>query len=337
MGNNDEEMKSIIINDKYKLVPFDNVRKDDIEKVLNKRTFYVCNFADEMWYKYQKFTQKKNSSIEKKTRYYEVLGKDSYILSPTSNNQIKRRSKNFRNDYVIHFGSGIFWGRFGQLYMTLKILYYVFTRRKEFDLLLSYNFYFPYILIGIFSKYILKKEFVIDFEDDYTLTKRNKFKNLLFNLIKGTPDVVICIHEEMTKQFKKNVTSIVFNGFIDLDYSVDHEFYDGMTFLFSGTLDDIRGADLLPDLCNALSQVIDNFRIYVCGSGPLEDKIRNWNNEKIVFKGFLTNLEYKRLLSESDAFLVLQKPDHPFSRGSFPSKIEQYSSFKKPIYSVDQI
>jgi glycosyltransferase involved in cell wall biosynthesis len=129
----------------------------------------------------------------------------------------------------------------------------------------------------------------------------------------------------------------VFNGFVDLEYAktLDFKLKNGVEFLYAGALDSIRGIDLLPDLVNSLRQRLTSFSIYVTGSGPYEKEIKKWDLKEVVFLGFLNNAEYENILEKADVYLVLQKPDHPFSLGSFPSKIEYYSKYKKPIFKID--
>lgn len=326
----------IIINHKYKLVPLIKVRKDDIGALLSDRTgVYICNYPDENWYKKHKLIQNTNYSIEKKTKFLETMGENSQILSPTEDSKIRIPTLSFRNQNVIHFGSR-FTGRLGQIIKAIKIIFWLTSNRSAFEYCLCYNFYPAEILASTYAKYILKKELIIDFEDDYLLQSKNKFYNIYFYFVKYLPDRVICINENMQKYFLNNKT-IVFNGFINesnleiLNYELD----EGFNLLYSGALDDIRGVDLIPELIIVLRKKYQNFIITITGSGFLEDFVKSWNFPEVRFLGFLSTEEYIKILKESSGFLVLQKPDHPFYLGSFPSKIEFFSKYKKPIYKVE--
>jgi len=55
----------------------------------------------------------------------------------------------------------------------------------------------------------------------------------------------------------------------------------------------------------------------------------------VEYLGFLDDNEYDERLQRADACLLLQKPDHPFSRGSFPSKVDMYARYRKPVYVVE--
>jgi hypothetical protein len=50
-----------------------------------------------------------------------------------------------------------------------------------------------------------------------------------------------------------------------------------------------------------------------------------------MYHGILAEADYERELKAADVCLVLQRPDHPFSRGSYPSKIQAYVRHGKPV------
>jgi glycosyltransferase involved in cell wall biosynthesis len=131
-----------------------------------------------------------------------------------------------------------------------------------------------------------------------------------------------------------NKETVVLNAFADLGYTkhVDFEIRDGISFLYSGTLDSIRGVELIPDLVMSLRQRVRHFSIIITGKGPLETMVKSWRHPEIQYRGFLDPEAYAETIQQVDACLILQKPDHPFNSGSFPSKVEEYATFRKPIY-----
>jgi glycosyltransferase involved in cell wall biosynthesis len=188
-------------------------------------------------------------------------------------------------------------------------------------------------LAGIYAKYILKMGLYVEYEDDYTKRRNNPLKNLLECMLRKTCCGAICVNEHMVSAFKKKPVAVC-NGFADLSYtdSCDFSLREDMTFLFGGSLDTIRGVDLIPQLISSLNSKIRTFRIVVTGSGPLCDLVKSWLSPHVTYLGVLDEKAYAETIASCDACLILQKPDHPFSRGSFPSKVEHYAKQRKPIF-----
>lgn len=188
-------------------------------------------------------------------------------------------------------------------------------------------------------KLFFKKKIYVDYEDDYTKREdwnfcHKKIEPVLRHTVAGA----ICVNKKMVKYFphKKN---IVVNGFSNLNYmkSIDFKISNGSILLYSGSLDTIRGVDLIPELVLELRKHIKNFKIIITGKGPLETLVKSWRYPEIDYLGFLQHDEYMDVIKKADAGLVLQKPDHPFNTGSFPSKIEEYAHFQKPIYILELV
>lgn len=324
--------------EKYFLAPLKSIQKEDFSFLFkNLKGIYLCNYPEEDWYIFNNFKRLRNYSIEKKKSMFELMDNDAVILSATGDYDINMPSRGFVNNRIIHFGSLYFTGRFAQLFQIINIIVWLFKNRQKYDYILIYNFYLPQFLAAIFCKYILGKKLYIDFEDDYTLLKRNKFKNILFtNILANMPDAVICIHSNMKRYFKVKTKTIVFNGFINLEYTkkINFEFTEEMVFMYSSTLDEIRGADLIPELVIKLREKIRKFQIIITGTGPLDEMVREIRLPEVKYMGFIEKEQFEKILASCDACLVLQKPDNEFSMGSFPSKIEYYAKWRKPIYHL---
>jgi glycosyltransferase involved in cell wall biosynthesis len=330
----------LILNGKYLLSPLKNIYKDDINSALSKGTgIYICSFPDQYWHDVYNFKVDKNYSIQKKTKVFNCLNESSILLSPTEISKEVSTNITIKKNRVVHLSSIFKYTRLKQIEYTIKILFFVYKNKSKIDFVLYYNFEMPIFFTSLIFKYILCKKIYVDFEDDYSLIERNKYIDKLSNYLYKIPDLVICINNEMVRHFGNNAKCLVFNGFADLDYAknLDFTFRENTSFLFAGTLDTIRGADLLISIVDGLKQEIKNFKIFVCGTGPLKSDIENLNIPEIDYLGFLTESQYLDILEKSDCFLVLQKPDHPFNKGSYPSKIEYYAQFKKPIYSLTEI
>jgi hypothetical protein len=90
--------------------------------------------------------------------------------------------------------------------------------------------------------------------------------------------------------------------------------------------------ELVPDVVEALRKEIRGFKVLVSGKGPLREQAERWTIPEVRVLGFLDDKAYTQTIHDADVCLVLQKPDHPFSLGSFPSKVDEYARWKKPIY-----
>lgn len=326
----------IKINVHYSLVPLLDIEKDDLTPIFKHgRGVYICNFPQEAWYAYHNFNQTTNYSIEKKEKFFELMNNESIWVSATQDSKIKKPTRTIKIDKVLHLGSR-FTERWAQISMAVNLIKWLIIQRKSYDYCLCYNFYPVELIAAFIAKYVLGKRIVIDFEDDYLLQSKNKYYKQYFRFAKKIPDAVICVNRNMMKYFP-NQEVYVFNGFIDLSYtkSLNFNLKEDIKLLYSGALDEIRGIDLIPDIVKTLRKKLKKFTILITGSGPLEKEVQQWDFEEVKYLGFLSTEEYNKALQEAEAYLVLQKPDHPFSKGSFPSKIEFYSHYKKPIFKID--
>ena len=104
---------------------------------------------------------------------------------------------------------------------------------------------------------------------------------------------------------------------------------DTLNFLFGGTLDDIRGVDILIAALKILETTAPpgsrRPKFQITGSGPREDWLRDRCREfkflEVRYLGRLSALEYGKVLADSHVGLALQNRQHPFSRACFPSKV----------------
>lgn len=333
------KQSSTIIIGKYCLEPLVHIRQDDISGMLGSEPgVYICDCAEPEWYEHFGFKQTHGvGHVEKKRRMFLQMAEGSKWVSPTSDVPEGKKTHTWESRAILHLAYKSFHWRFNQILQTISLFGWLLRHRKEYDYCLVYNFYLPVYLAPLIIKYLLKKPLYVDYEDDYTKQRKNIFKNFLERLMRHTVTGVVCINEYMVRYFIERQTRML-NAFADLKYteSTDFRLRDGMTFLYSGTLDKIRGIELIPDLLKALHQHIKNFRILITGNGPLKALVQSWNYPEVKYLGFLNNTDYMKAIKQADACLVLQKPDHPFSLGSFPSKVGEYAKYKKPIFILKE-
>jgi hypothetical protein len=319
----------------YWLRPLLSMRQDDLHTLLGPHPgVYICNCPEKAWFEHFGIPgQDYRATADKKACTFSHLASGSIWISPTSPVRWGDSIKTWRSSRMLHLGAGPLGGRAAQVVHTLQLLYWLTSLRASYRYVLIYNFYLPVFLAGIYAKYLLGKSLYVEYQDDYTTKRANRIKNIFERMLRKTCSGAICVNEHMVSAFKGKPVAVC-NGFADLSYATtcDFSFHDGMTFLFGGSLDDIRGIDLVPDLVSALQSKLSTFRILVTGSGPLRGLVESWSYPEVTYCGLLSEKAYSEAIGSADACLILQKPDHPFSRGSFPSKVEQYAKYKKPIF-----
>lgn len=325
---------NIRINKKYKLCLLKNFRHDNTDFLKKEKGIYICNFPEKSWYRFNDITQKRNYSIEKKINIFNLMSKESLILSPTidCNNNKKTTKAKFNNIYHLRRISTS--QKLSQIYMIASAIKFLFLNRRKYKYVLSYNFDLPNYIPGLMAKLFLGKKLYIDFEDDYSIN--DKYKKFLYtNFLFHIPDKVICVNENMEKHF--SCETYVINAFNSLSIPKDKQIslFENVTFFISGGLDDIRGGGLIPDVIIALRSYKFCFKIILVGTGMLEDEIKSWKYPELEYFGYVDNEKYSELIDQSDYCLVLQKPDHPFNLGSFPSKIDHYSEYNKTILILE--
>lgn len=320
---------------RYCLEPLLEVCQEDIPSLLGPEPgVYVCECPEPEWYTHFGFMQTHSGgSMRRKRRMFSQMTKGSKWVSPTTDVPKNKCTQTWKNGHILHLAYRSLLGRLGQILQTISLFGWLLRYRREYSYCLVYNFYLPIYLAPLAVKFLLRKRLYMDYEDDYTTRRKNHFKNALERLMRQTVTGAICINEHMTRYFIGKPVR-VFNAFADFKYtkSTDFSFRDGMVFLFGGTLDKIRGIELIPDLVSALRRRIKNFKILITGNGPLRPLVESWDYPEVKYLGFLDDVAYARTIKQADAYLVLQRPDHPFSLGSFPSKVDEYAEYNKPIF-----
>lgn len=321
---------------RYVLRPVTRIRQDDLAGLFGDRPgVYLCNCQEPEWYARFGHAQTYNYAVEKKHRMFARLPPGSKWLSPTFDVHAPMDTADFQNGPVLHLGYGRLRGRPAQARQTLSAIRWLAEHRREYAFVYVYNFYVPVFLAPLFAKAVLGKRLLVDYEDDYTFI-RPPWKQAIERTLRRTVDGVVCINEGMTRHFEGRDVR-VFNAFADLSYLDPNEasLREGMTFLYTGRLDDVRGVDLVPALVHALRRHLRSFRIRITGNGPLRPLVESWSFPEVEYLGFLPGDAFATEVQAADACLILQRPDHPFSQGSYPSKIDAYAAYERPIWAIE--
>lgn len=102
--------------------------------------------------------------------------------------------------------------------------------------------------------------------------------------------------------------------------------------LFASTLDEQRGVSVL---LQSLREIEDEFELYVTGKGSSEGKVKECQDHRIHFLGFIDYEEYEEVLKSADICINAQLTHQSFGNFSFPSKIYEYLSYQKLVVSSD--
>jgi hypothetical protein len=319
----------------YQLVPLDRIRCDDLAAFLGPSPgIYVCNAPTEGWYRKFGIKETQPNTISKKRAVFASLAQGSQWLSPTYV-EGGNATDDWQEGDVQHIGHGFFRGRLAQLFQTVRLFQLLFKRLDHYEYMVVYNLPLPTTLAPLAVRALFGKKLVVDFEDDYTLQRSSRFKNCVDRSLRSFVDGAICVNASMQRFFAGRRTCVV-NAFAEVVRFPEKVFADGARFLVSGSLDHIRGADLIPDLVTSLRSHLSAFRIDVTGDGPLRSLITSMQEPEVTYHGLVSDGDYSDLLAASDICVVLQRPDHPFSQGSYPSKIQAYARQHKPVMVLRQ-
>jgi glycosyltransferase involved in cell wall biosynthesis len=222
-------------------------------------------------------------------------------------------------------------------FAAAALLLHLYRHRHEYDNLLCYNTYAHTFLPAMVAAKLLKRRLFLDWEDDYRLLPGNYLTKWLWPLAKKHCAGGIAASENMLEPDMKSRWRVV-EAYCDLGYAQEQEFNltPGSRLFFGGTLDQVRGAHLLPELITALGKVCGEFKLDITGGGPLSKLVHGLVDERVTYHGYVTDEEMRGLIDRADFCLVLQDPRHGFSKGSFPSKIHAYARMKKRILILRQ-
>jgi glycosyltransferase involved in cell wall biosynthesis len=323
---------------KYILKHVDSIDQADLQMFFGGlgKCVYVVSYPDDYFHKLVNIENKRNYSIAKKQKFFSHMPSGSLIVSPTETVNRFTSNRDVVSKDVVYMRSSFKYSRFKQIQYSINLLRMLLRMDPKFRTVVFYNVEFPLFFVAWLLKLIGNFKIILDLEDNYHESSTNIMVNLLRRFSYKLVDGAILINRNCQKYFPLNSSLVVHNAFLEKGYKFSKKnLKNGDVLFFGGTLDEIRGVSLIPKLVLSLRKSIGNFTLKISGSGPLTEYLKNLNYPELVFLGYLDETEYLKEMQSADAFLILQLPDHPFSLGSFPSKIEYYAKFKKPIYRLD--
>jgi len=315
-----------------------SVRADDLTTLFgSKRVVYLVDYPAAGILAARSITLASPMDTTKKHALLQRLPPKSFILSPGVIPPDARRNggrwqSGLRLDEAFHLPV-VDVAYIRRFFAAFQILLFLIRNRGKYDAILCYNSYAHTLIPAVVAARLLAVPLYIDWEDDYRLAPGNILTRILWPVARKYSSGGIAVNQRMLEPGMQNW--LVVEAYCDLGYAADLEFSlrPGMRLLFSGTLDAIRGAHLVPDLVRRLSDAIGTFTLDITGGGVLSDEIRAIADAdpRIRFHGFVEKQQLEKLIHDADACLVLQDPGQAFSNGSFPSKIHLYAEHRKPV------
>lgn len=205
--------------------------------------------------------------------------------------------------------------------------------------------FFPALVVRTLMgfKVILQLE---DGPNPNTNILRRLIESVFFGTAKKTADAIIA-NSTSFEASKSAVPTMIFRGnFVQYSSTINHHKVerDRFKIIMSGSLDVVRGIMLISNLLKNTTNKKMVERCEFVLFGKITDRLNKGLSDAIAiyrsrggfaeFRGFLDRKELESEYDTADIFLSLQDPSHPFSKYSFPSKIMEYSSYRKPIVST---
>ncbi len=271
-----------------------------------------------------------NSAETKKCSIASYLGADCRLIGCNDHPRTPKfkKDRGFERDNLTIIPSFNLGKRLRIVTTTFAYLGWLLKNRHTFDVIATYNAGVHLALPALVLKWFFGKPVIVDFEDDYLSRKGHLSSSIGQRVLLHYADGAIVANEKMI-QYLSDIPVSVVNAFVDLSFVSDSLLSkprDLIRLIYSGSFDEIRGADLIEELLKQLDLQDVKYRLDMTGFGPLGHiGKRLHNGENIIFHGFLDSDDLASLIKRADVGLVLQKPTHPFSQGSFPSKVMTYA------------
>ncbi|WP_313552503.1 glycosyltransferase [Aerococcus sp.] len=137
---------------------------------------------------------------------------------------------------------------------------------------------------------------------------------------------------KITKPYYVTRPGLEPNNLVNKRYSRTNEKF---TILYTGTLINYNG---IIELLRGFSKIEDNnFQLRIFGAGPLENSVMKYSqkDKRIFYGGLVESGKLKEEYNNADLLINFRKTDHIVAKFSFPSKLIEYISMKKPVLSTN--
>jgi len=201
------------------------------------------------------------------------------------------------------------------------------------DLVIIDNYELIYVIAAWLVRLFRRVTFVVDYEDGKHAIDRG-LPRLLSAMAEsaGKPLMrgALLAHPALGKRLPEATPKALLPGFIVPRTSSGGRLPDTLVrFLYSGSLDEPRGVDMLLAALPYLPE--SGWHLDITGAGPLSDQVARFAREarwvgKVVFHHSLAAEAYNRLVDTCHVGLNCQRSSDPISGVTFPSKVFGYLS-----------
>lgn len=233
------------------------------------------------------------------------------------------------------------------VFTALKLL--EINRRNSIDIVICYNAVYESIVSAfIYTKIFRKKaKIIVQYEDGFIYNTSFFKRGIMYFahiLAENTAHSAI-INSRRIKEVFRVRDYFIFRGFSTSTVSTKVEKAQKLNVLFSGSIDNIRGVELLINIFEKgeINSNMKNYNFQITGDGDpsvvkrLCAAIIHFNSigGSAKYYGFIGRSELHNLYHKGHVLLALQNPNLSFSKYCFPSKVMEYYPYNRPIVTTD--
>ncbi len=276
----------------------------------------------------------------------EDIGYGVKIYSPSIvSNGTKKKFNSFYEDDIFHASVLDIKGLnfLTSIFSNMKEL---FKRRKEFEIVVYYNYSIETSIPAFFCKIFLGKKIYLEYEDG--LDKKDGFASKIYKAMKylsqKLSDGYILVNEGLLREL--NIKPyMVANGVFDWELLKKAQRDElkssekNIIITYSGKISDYFGGS---ELLEYIKYLPKNCELHISGyywksSIDMKSYIKDNKLENVFWYGLLYDKEYQELLVKTDYFILLNEGESKYKDTNFPSKLFVYLSTLKSTLSTKKI
>jgi glycosyltransferase involved in cell wall biosynthesis len=218
--------------------------------------------------------------------------------------------------------------------------------RREYDVIIFYNFSWKAVLPAYVLKLTYRIPLVIEYEDGLihhehvVMRLVARFTSRFNGLVEGG----ICANEMLASRLETDNTTVVYGPpSIGMPAELPSPSYNKTehVIMYAGALDQVRGADEFVRLADFLAADREDVVFWMSGYGSeseharVEAEIADCTHAEITFFGTLPWDEYRDRLVSADVLVNPQDPSTDITRYTFPSKLLDFMATGNYVVTTD--